>query len=230
MVGCASEPPLTFKMFKVHAAALVCVFLTVVTLLAGCQQKETLPRPEFPLSEETLVAALDETGLLWSIKQTDKATVGTMKKITYSLYRPESGRDYNSVFILSYDSDELGRRLQILFHEPQNKQWWTEEKESVACWEDWRDMLVLVARLYGGFEDAEEIYRACAAVELPKDEHLLWEGTLTGGYFYMQTQNHMKPERFSMGNTVSFNVYESEQAYLKYQRMLEERREESNSQ
>ena len=85
---------------------------------------------------------------------------------------------------------------------------------------------MLVARLYGGFQDGKEIYRACSSAELPQDANVLWQGTLTGGYFIMVTQNPMKPKRLSMGNSVHFKVYESEEAYLLAQQMAEKMREE----
>ena len=206
------------------AKRLICALLVAAALFAGCQKKEPLPQPEFPLSEEALAAALEETGLSWSIEQVDENTDGTDTSIGYSLHRPENEVGYNGVFITSYDTEELGRVLHIDFHEPQNQQWWQEEK--AACWADWRETLVLVARLYGGFEDAEEIYRACSATELPQDENILWQGTLTGGYFIMVTENPMKPKRLSMGNFVSFNVYESEDAYLQFQQIAEKVRGE----
>lgn len=193
---------------------LICALLAAAALFGGCQKKEPLPQPEFPLPEAALAAALEETGLSWSIEQADEHTDGKDTSISYALHRPENRVGYNGVFITSYDSEELGRVLKIYFREPQNKQWWQEEK--AACWEDWQETLVLVTRLYGGFEDAEEIYRACSSVELPQDAYILWQGTLTGGYFRMATGNLMKPERFSEGNTVSFSVYESEDAYLRF--------------
>ena len=209
------------------AKRLICILLVVAALLAGCQKREPLPQPEFPLSEEALGAALEETGLSWSIEQADERTDGTDTSIVYSLYRPESEVTYNSVFITSYDTEELGRVLDIVFHEPQNRQWWQDEKP--VRWADWRETLVLVARLYGGFEDAKEIYRACSGTELPQGENILWEGTLTGGYFIMVTENPMKPKRLSMGNSVHFKVYESEDAYLRFQQIAEKIREEWKS-
>ena len=219
---------LKILMTKMHrrnhcAKPLVCAFLVAAALFSGCQKKELLPRPEFPLSEADIAAALEETGLSWSIEQADEFTDGTDTSIGYSLHRPESGVDYNSVFITSYDTEELGRVLQIHFREPQNRQWWQEEE--TASWEDWRETLVLVARLYGGFEDAEEIYRVCSGAQLPQDAYILWQGTLTGGYFRMVTENSMKPKRFSMGNWVRFKVYESEDAYLRFEQMAEKVRE-----
>ena len=226
-------PRLDIIMTKMHgcndcAKPLICALLVAAALLAGCQKKEPLPQPEFPLSEVALNAALEETGLSWSIEQADEHTDGTDTSISYSLYRPESGVAFNSVFITSYDSEELGRVLSIDFCEPQNRQWWQEEKP--VRWADWRETLVLVARLYGGFEDAKEIYRACSRTELPQDENILWQGMLTGGYFIMVTENPMKPKRLSMGNSVRFKVYESEDAYLRYEQIAEKIREEWKSQ
>lgn len=208
---------------------LIFVFIMVCLLypLAGCQNNP-LPQPEFPLPEAALAAALEETGLSWSIEQADERTDGTDTSIVYTLHRPETRVGYNGVFITSYDTEELGRVLQIDFREPQNKQWWQDEK--TACWRDWRETLVLVARLYGGFKDAKEIYRVCSRTELPQDANILWEGMLTGGYFRMVTESPMKPKRLSMGNFVHFTVYESEDAYDRYQQIVEEIREEWMSQ
>ncbi|WP_312940041.1 hypothetical protein [Oscillibacter sp.] len=186
-----------------------------------------MPQPEFPLSESVIAAALEEIGLSWSIEQADEYSDGTDTSIGYSLHRSEDKVGYNGVFITSYDSEQLGHVLQIYFREPQNKTWWQEEK--TACWEDWRETLVLVARLYGGFEDAEEIYRVCSSVELPQDTNILWQGILTGGYFCMVTETPMKPERFSEGNSVFFSVYKSEDAYLQFQQIAEKVREEKTS-
>ena len=202
-----------------RAKRLICILLVAAVLFVGCQKKQPLPQPKFPLSEEALAAALEETGLSWSIEQAAEHTDGNDTSISYYLYRPESGVTYNSVSITSYDAEELGRVLHIDFHEPQNRQWWQDEKP--VCWADWRETLVLVARLYGGFQDGKEIYRACSSAELPQDANVLWQGTLTGGYFIMVTQNPMKPKRLSMGNSVHFKVYESEEAYLLAQQMAE---------
>lgn len=189
---------------------------TIFLVFNGCTKQEPIPRSEFPLSEDALTTALKETGLPWSIEQQREVTDGTTIAITYTLHVPGTGSGYNSVAVNSYESKEYGRTLQILFIEPQNKQYWLVEDD--ACWEDWYDILVLIARLYGGFEDVEEIYRACLAEELPKDGNVLWEGTLTGGYFRMVTTNPMKPERFKLGNTLIFHVYESKDSYLQVQK------------
>lgn len=197
---------------------LLYVFLmaTIFLIFNGCAKQESIPKIEFPLPEDTLATALEETGLPWSIEQQQEMTDGTTIAITYILHRPENRSGYNSVAISSYESKEYGRTLQILFSEPQNKQYWLVEDD--ACWEDWYDILVLIARIYGGFEDVEEIYRVCSAEEFPKDKNVLWEGTLTGGYFLMATSKPMKPERFKLGNTLMFNVFESKDSYLQFQK------------
>lgn len=203
----------------------ICIFFVAVSFVCfmGYPEKKTMPQPEFPLTEAELKAALEETGLFWSIEQADELTDGKTVAITYVLKLPEMREGYNSVSINSYDSEELGRRLYITYHEPQNKQWWLEDDD--ACWEDWKEVLELIARLYGGLKDAEEIYRVCSVEKMQKDAYVLWEGTLTGGYFRMETYNPMKPERFKLGNTVRFNFYESEAVYLQERQMFEKNRE-----
>lgn len=194
----------------------ILLMATIFLFFNGCTKKELIPKMEFPLSEDALTMALEETGLPWSIERQQEMTDGTTLAITYILHLPEMRSGYNSVSVSSYESKEYGRTLQILFSEPQNKQYWLVEDD--ACWEDWYDILVLIARIYGGFEDVEEIYRVCSAEEFPKDVNVLWEGTLTGGYFLMVTSKPMKPERFKLGNTLVFNAFESKDSYLQFQK------------
>ncbi|MCD7994053.1 MAG: hypothetical protein LUK37_20600 [Clostridia bacterium] len=213
---------MTKRLFQNRYSKLLYVFLMVAISLVfnGCTKQELMPKMEFPLPEEALTMALEETALPWSIEQRQEVTDGTTIAVTYILHLPGTRSGYNSVAVNSYESKEYGRTLQILFAEPQNKEYWLVEDD--ACWEDWHEILVLIARIYGGFEDAEEIYRACSAGEFPKDVNVLWEGTLTGGYFRMVTTNPMTPQRFKLGNTLIFNVYESEDSYLQFQKGKED--------
>lgn len=207
-----------------YKASYLFLAATILLCFNGCSRK-MMPQPEFPLSEEVLTAALKETGLPWDIVQADESSDKEPVSITYSLHIPEMDEGCNNVFINSYCSDEFGRRLQIFFHEQQNKQYWLVEDN--ASWEDWHEVLVLIAHLYGGFEDAEEIYRVCSTEEMPRDTNVLWEGTLTGGYLRIVTSNPMKPERLKLGNTLMFTLYESEDAYLRYSEIAKRLKTES---
>lgn len=204
-----------------------CAILGAVMLFAGCQRTEEAPRPEFPLSQETLAAALDETGLSWTIRQADERTDGTDQTVVYTLNRPESGVDYNTAFVNGYHSSAYGRSLELIFHVPQDKQWWVERKE--PRWEDFQQAMALAARLYGGFADPEELYRACSAVELPRDVRVLWEGALTGGYCRVTASAPLKSWASSKGYSVTVRVYESEEAYGASLRHAEKAREEMNA-
>lgn len=197
-------------MKKLIACAMMIV---TVSLLARCQKKELLPQPEFPLSEAELTGALEEIGLPWSIEETHENSDGKDVGITYLLHRPEHREGHICVVTInSYDTEELGRKLSIGFREPQDKQWWDGTVED-ARWEDWREVLSLAARLYGGFEDAEEIYRACSVEELSQEDNVLWQGTLNGRYILMRTENPMTPKRLALGNFVFLDIYESEAYY-----------------
>lgn len=198
-------------MKKLIACAMM---IAAVSILAGCQKKELLPQPEFPLSEAELTAALDEIGLPWSIEETHENSDGKDVGITYLLHRPEHrGGHICVVTINSYDTEEFGRKLGVDFIKPQKKPWYRED----IRWEDWRELMALTARLYGGFEDAEEIYRACSAVELPQDAINLWEGTLTGGYCRIGISEKIESWRPSnRGLILSLDIYESEAYYLAF--------------
>ena len=57
-----------------RAKRLMCILLVAAVL--RCQNKQPLPQPKFPLSEEALAAALEETDLSWSIEQAAEHTDG----------------------------------------------------------------------------------------------------------------------------------------------------------
>lgn len=197
---------------------LICAVLMACMLcsLVGCQEKKTLPQPEFPLSEEALTTALEETGLSWSVGQ----KIEEERYTIYAMHRPEDRADYNGVSIGTYNYEEIGRRLFITYLEPQNRELAAEDQPS-ASWSDLEEILVLIARLFGGFADAEEIYRACSSEDLPLNANFLWEGIIAGRYFYITTQRHMNPDRFFKGNRIVFAMYESKDAYLQYRQMVE---------
>ncbi len=154
---------------------LICAVF--VLLLSACQSKETLPQPEFPLNEEALSVFLEEQGLDWTIAQTYSPSEDAS---AFTLLRPESGKAYGDVVLTTGDMPDRGRYLEIthtIFKD--DLSWPLEEPHS---WEEWNDIFLLSARLYGGFKDAEELYEACAGTSLPLDDLILFEEQLTGGY------------------------------------------------
>lgn len=199
---------------KFYTRSLACAVLVPALLLSACQKREVLPKPEFPLSEETVTTAVTAQGLDWTFGQ-DEQEGQTDIKTVYSLRRPESGQEFNTVFITSAQTEELGRYLDtVLMISHTQLQWPLEEPHS---WEEWKDLFKLSARLYGGFEDEEEIFQACAKEELPLDKTTLWEGTLTGGYCQVRASAPIQDWSPFAGGGLMYNIhvelFESEDTY-----------------
>lgn len=160
---------------SVFQKLLVCVFS--VTLLSACQSKEALPQLEFPLSEETVSASLAELGMDLTI---DQAYSSSGEETTLTLLDPNLDKIYGNLVLATGDSQVKGRYLKttlIIFKD--DLRWPLEKPHS---WQEWEDIFLLCARLYGGFEGVEELYEACAGTELPLDQLILFEDNLTGGY------------------------------------------------
>lgn len=201
---------------------LACLLLTWIAFITGCQKAERLPQPDFPLAKEAVTDTLEELSLDWSVERTDESVIETDKEttptVTYSLRIPDDPADFTTVFINSYHSANFGRFLQATYHMNDAKLDEIRESRELG-WEDWREVMELSAQLYGGFESAEEIYQACAALEIPRDEGRLWQGQLTGGYCVTEVRPAIQSWRSEKGGILSIFIYESEDAF---QRMRQE--------
>lgn len=137
------------------AAGLFCA-------LAGCQ-KSGLPKPGFPLEESVVAAAMEQAGLPGEINP-EETQSGKAGHILYSLRDP--ARTYagteNPVLTASFSSAQLegGRVLYASFFLP--------NALDGFAWEDWREAVLCATRLFGGFADEEEVYRAFSSQPLPE--------------------------------------------------------------
>lgn len=196
--------------FKLLAVTMI----LSTSLTTGCHKKEVLPQPEFPLSEKTLMELVQAQGLDWTLGQSGQAELADSKS-AYGLIRPETEKDFSTVMVTSARSDKIGRYLSaVLVISRDELQWPLEEPHS---WSDWKELLQLSARLYGGFEDDEAIYRACSETELSVEETLLWDGALTGGYCRISTSAPIQDWSPYVGGKLVFYIYvdifESTDAY-----------------
>lgn len=207
-----------------HTGVLAaCLLLTWITLIAGCQKAERLQQPEFPLSEEAVTEALKELGLEWRIERVQEDALldeETTPTVNYSLCTSDDSAGYPTVFINSYHSTAFGRFLQATLY--MNKAKVSEIRESgEISWEDWREVIELSAQLYGGFESADEIYQACTAAEIPEDEKMLWQGSLTGGYCTIEAMPGIQTWS-KKGGSLHVIIYESEDAFQRMQQRAQE--------
>ena len=62
------------------------------------------------------------------------------------------------------------------------------------AWEDWKQEIIFITILYGGFEDEEEVYRALSKLEVPDDDKVLkWGVQLSNGYCGVQRSSITQP-------------------------------------
>lgn len=197
-------------------------------LACGCQKQEALPRAEFPLTEEAVESAVELSDLDWSIERTDESVIEeptqSTPRITYSLTLPDGKVDFAEVFVTSYQSERFGRFMEVIRH-------WNKDRiadfQGEFSWEDCRELLELSARLYGGFQSDDEIFKACSAAPLPTDERTLWQGQLTGGYCLIEAIRPIQTwEEPKGGGNIYVTIYETESAFEQMQEYREQIKEQ----
>lgn len=138
---------------------LICTFtaFVVVCSLAGCQ-KSGLPQPDFPLTEDAILSAQSQTGLPGIISDTFSSVEG---HTAYTLYHPTKtyGRADSRVITAAISSalTDGGRFLSVELDSL------TVTEKPEFKWEDWKQQFEFATLLYGGFADAEEVFRAFSA-------------------------------------------------------------------
>ena len=161
---------------------LISTFLAVGLLcaLAGCQ-KSRLPQPDFPLEEDVITAALQQTGLPGVISESE--TYSSVEgHIAYTLRDPEEtyGDTENKVLIAGVSSAITEGECFLSVNFPSNPY---EPVTIPFSWEDHKQQLVFATLLFGGFEDEEEVYRAFSVKETPMyEDRFKWDAQLQGGY------------------------------------------------
>lgn len=189
--------------------ATLAILLTAAVWLVGCSRKAA--RPEFPLTEETVTAALENAGLDWTVTEIDDTSGGTTPRSAISFRRGETETDQNSAFITSFVSEDFGRTLQLLLRVPGG----SGATAVILDWADMEGVFELSLLLYGGFDDCNELYQAAAATELPLAETTLFQGALSGGYCYVTSTPSLATYSAepSQGCTLQLLMFESEDAF-----------------
>ena len=199
-------------MTQMHHAAkrlLAGPILAVCALLSACQGGP-MPQPDYPLSEETVSAALKESALSWEIEEARTSSGEGVEQTIYSL-RPTEGEDGSQITINSYQSDGSGPRLQIHSR-------WRGDRDP----EDWQKVLRLAARLYGGFQDEDEICWTCVPPEAEESGTVSWQGALRGRYLTV-SMGALSPWD-SDQKILSIQLYQSKEVYDQIQAEIEEMR------
>jgi len=185
--------------------------------LAGCQ-KSGLPQPDFPLEQDVIMTALEQTGLPGVISESE--TFSSIEGHTaYVLRDPMEtyGDMENTVLIAGISSaiTEGERFLSMIFLSAPD-----EPATLPFVWEDWKQQIVFTTLLFGGFEDGEEVYRAFSDKETPEgQERFEWDAQLPGGYCRVSYSfNTIREQSY----IVRVTIYESKSLYRKlHQKMVE---------
>lgn len=189
---------------------------SLLCALAGCQ-RNALPQPDFPLTENTITDALEKTGLPGVISESE--TYSSVEgHIAYTLRDPtETYEDTeNKVLIAGISSaiTEGERFLGMIFLSAPDK-----PVSLPFAWEDWKQQIVFTTLLFGSFEDTEQVYRAFSNKRVPDDEEKFkWDVQLPGGYC---TVSYSFNSNLRSSYTVFINIYESKSLYEKqYEEMM----------
>ncbi len=145
--------------------------LTLAALcLAGCGGKETLAKPEFPLTDDAITAALTQAELDWVIdpEGTHPGKEGT---VLHNLRAPDGMLRGGTLSGVVDGKRYLSMTLPAK----------AAGTDPAFTWADWEQSLRLAALLYGGFEDAGELYDAFSGEPADLSEgRVTWDKELSG--------------------------------------------------
>lgn len=217
---------------------LVCALLALFLLCApfGCTSK--LPKPPFPLAEETLMQEVEAAGFSWVLSK-DETQSYQEGHIAYVLRDPtekpaEEAIDTRLWASVSSALVDGEHELFLIFDSAPVS---TDGGKTplVFSWEDWKAQLFLAARLYGGFASESALYDALAAQTVSPDaQSFAYEATFPHAYCRVSYRTrdthslHMFPEATALAQAgmLRVNLYESEAAFQKEQAAAEAKKAE----
>jgi len=153
---------ITISAYGLAAAFLLSTTIVIIISLSACipeiqniSEAQTLPELEFPLSEASIVNALQEAGLPWTVGETifpggfiqqderilnftlykDTSTIGFLSSAT------KDGERSVSIAFLSYFGDSP---TMDVYNPPRD---------------EWENIIVLFTLLFGGFESTHQAFR-----------------------------------------------------------------------
>lgn len=190
--------------------------------------KESMAEPEFPLDKGTIMKTVDSLNLPCVISEDESEELLTRENTVYSNYvlrDPERKYHEDSLDTILYGGIISGivdgnRYMSTIFDAKSHM-----VNDKPFAWEDWKQEIIFITILYGGFEDEEEVYRALSKLEVPDDDKVLkWGVQLSNGYCGVQRSSITQPAD-SRGYTIWINFYETEELYLKMEQEKKEAQE-----
>lgn len=190
--------------------------------------KESMAEPEFPLDKGTIMKTVDSLNLPCIISEDESEELLTRENTVYSNYvlrDPERKYHEDSLDTILYGGFISGivdgnRYMSTIFDAKSHM-----VNDKPFAWEDWKQEIIFITILYGGFEDEEEVYRALSKLEVSDDDKVLkWGVQLSNGYCGVQRSSITQPAD-SRGYTIWINFYETEELYLKMEQEKKEAQE-----
>ena len=190
--------------------------------------KDSMAEPEFPLDKGTIMKTVDSLNLPCVISEDESEELLTRENTVYSNYvlrDPERKYHEDSLDTILYGGIISGivdgnRYMSTIFDAKSHM-----VNDKPFAWEDWKQEIIFITILYGGFEDEEEVYRALSKLEVPDDDKVLkWGVQLSNGYCGVQRSSITQPVD-SRGYTIWINFYETEELYLKMEQEKKEAQE-----
>ena len=190
--------------------------------------KDSMAEPEFPLDKGTIMKTVDSLNLPCVISEDESEELLTRENAVYSNYvlrDPERKYHEDSLDTILYGGIISGivdgnRYMSTIFDAKSHM-----VNDKPFAWEDWKQEIIFITILYGGFEDEEEVYRALSKLEVPDDDKVLkWGVQLSNGYCGVQRSSNIQPAD-SRGYTIWINFYETEELYLKMEQEKKEAQE-----
>ena len=182
-------------------------------------KKDVLPQPAFPLDDEVIIVALEQSGLPGILSESETTSWADGQRmhivrsptITYSdTVSTEEAYANPSTRLLTAGISSAtveGERVLITVFDQ-------IDVSDQMSWEDWKQQIVFATLLYGGFEDEEQVYQAFAGKELPYGENAFqrWDVQLPGGYCTVTYRtsgetSHPTQKRHAW---MDVNIYESQ--------------------
>lgn len=190
--------------------------------------KESMAEPEFPLDKGTIMKTVDSLNLPCIISEDESEELLTRENTVcsnYVLRDPERKYHEDSLDTILYGGIISGivdgnRYMSTIFDAKSHM-----VNDKPFAWEDWKQEIIFITILYGGFEDEEEVYRALSKLEVSDDDKVLkWGVQLSNGYCGVQRSSITQPAD-SRGYTIWINFYETEELYLKMEQEKKEAQE-----
>lgn len=163
-----------------------CVENTPYTKSPDSIPKESMAEPEFPLDKGTIMKTVDSLNLPCIISEDESEELLTRENTVYSNYvlrDPERKYHEDSLDTILYGGIISGivdgnRYMSTIFDAKSHM-----VNDKPFAWEDWKQEIIFITILYGGFEDEEEVYRALSKLEVSDDDKVLkWGVQLSNGY------------------------------------------------